>query len=310
MKFRINCILTLIFLFFGSSLERSIGNHGVSPIKFDNSPQKWTHRDLLLFANNGGFSGDLPPPKSSTVSPLSFITSQVGNMIEYAYNWSFGALYSFMEPAIYHIKKTPTITRLFMFASIIPTIASWLSYNGYFPSFLLFQGWRDLRETFHFWKPITTFSYFGSLGINYFLTMHFVHSYMSSLETSFSSKLAFLASLAFGAINLLTIYTLLPKLDKAYLGHNLVCYLVYLWSRAHEGEIVHLFSNDLLRIKAEWIPALFACQSLLASGLPLSTTSASSTLRSVLVSLLSSQALMIDVIGMSIGYIFLLLMGN
>ena len=145
MKFRINCILTLIFLFFGSSLERSNGNHGISPIKFDNSPQKWTHRDLLLFANNGGFSGDLPPQKSSTVSPLSFITSQVGNMIEYAYNCSFGALYSFMEPAIYHIKKTPTITRLFMIASIIPTIASWLSYNGYFPSFLLFQGWRDFR---------------------------------------------------------------------------------------------------------------------------------------------------------------------
>ena len=61
----------------------------------------------------------------------------------------------------------------------------------------------------------------------------------------------------FGAAMMVTGYSIMG-LNPHVLGHNLSTYLVYIWSRYHEGLEVNMF--ELFNTRAEMLPWFFLAQ--------------------------------------------------
>ena len=71
----------------------------------------------------------------------------------------------------------------------------------------------------------------------------------------------------FGMLSMVGGYPIL-KLSPRFLGHNLSTFLVYIWSRYHEGLEVNMF--ELFNTRAELLPWFFLAQTFLLEGeLPL-----------------------------------------
>lgn len=78
----------------------------------------------------------------------------------------------------------------------------------------------------------------------------------------------FTMMLAFGGTLLLAGVTL-GSMNSRFLGHNLSCFLVYIWARTFEGQEVSVM--EFFNIKAELLPWFFAAQTyLLEQELPVS----------------------------------------
>ena len=158
--------------------------------------------------------------------------------------------------------KTPPMTQVFVGSSlIISTLVFALSKNIW-PEFLNLN-WSKFI-TGQFWRPITSFLFFGPLGFNYILTIHFVWTYMSQLEKlNYKTPDEFFILLIFGATTLLGLYSVLG-LSTKFLGHNLSTYLVYIWARIFEGTDVNVM--DLFVLRAEVLPWFFCLQTLILEG--------------------------------------------
>jgi len=71
----------------------------------------------------------------------------------------------------------------------------------------------------------------------------------------------------FGAVSMVCGYSLLG-ISPRFLGHNLSTFLVYIWSRYHEGMEVNVM--ELFNARAETLPWFFLAQTALLEGeLPL-----------------------------------------
>ena len=159
-------------------------------------------------------------------------------------------------------KKTPPITQYFIAGSISITLLSLIFNNNNWPEFLHLD-WNKFI-IFQFWRPFTAFLYFGPFGINYILTIQFVWTYMAQLEKlNHKNPENFFLMIAFGAISLMTIYSILGFSTK-FLGHNLSTYLVYIWARVFEGSEVNFM--DFFTLKAELLPWFFCAQAMLVDG--------------------------------------------
>jgi len=91
------------------------------------------------------------------------------------------------------------------------------------------------------WRLLTAFLYFGPLDISFGLTMQFVWQYMSMLEKVHHGDPAnFVVMWLFGAASLLLAFAAIPSMPSANLGHNLSCFLVYVWARTYEGHEVRV----------------------------------------------------------------------
>jgi Derlin-2/3 len=111
------------------------------------------------------------------------------------------------------------------------------------------------------WRPLTNFLFLGNFGLNYVLTAHFMWTYMSYLERMRCKDPAeFLVMVLFGAASLV-VTTAVCGQEPVYLGHNLSCYLVYIWSRAFEGQDVDVMG--LFHLSAHLLPWFFVAQSML-----------------------------------------------
>mmetsp|Transcript_22408 Transcript_22408/g.27857 ORF Transcript_22408/g.27857 Transcript_22408/m.27857 type:complete len:176 (+) Transcript_22408:579-1106(+) len=117
-------------------------------------------------------------------------------------------------------------------------------------------------------RPFTAFLFFGPFGVSYLLTMHFVWTYLGTLEKlAHAEPWDFAIMLCFGAI-LLTTGVVLFNMNSRFLAHNLSCYLVYIWARSYEGQEVNVL--EFFAIKAELLPWFFAAQTyLLEHELPI-----------------------------------------
>ncbi|KAJ1446416.1 Der1-like family-domain-containing protein [Pelagophyceae sp. CCMP2097] len=154
---------------------------------------------------------------------------------------------------------TPPMTQVYVGASLALTIGSAVLHNNKYPSWLLLE-WGPTLKQFQLWRPFTTFLFYGPFGLSYLLTIHFVWTYMSILEKlSHAEPWEFLMMMGFGAGSLLLGTSL--GMSSRLLGHNLSCFLMYIWSRTYEGQEVNVL--EFFAIKAELLPWFFVAQTYL-----------------------------------------------
>ncbi len=164
-------------------------------------------------------------------------------------------------------KKTPPLTKSYLTASFIVTAFGYMFNRNQFPDVFLLD-WKKTLTRGQLWRPFTTFFNFGPIGLSYLLTVQFVWTYMSTLERLHHRKpYDFWIMIGFGMMSMVFGYPIL-KLNARFLGHNLSTFLVYMWSRYHEGMEVKLF--DLYSTRAELLPWFFLAQ--VRSLIPVSFT--------------------------------------
>lgn len=159
--------------------------------------------------------------------------------------------------------KTPPVTQIYVGSSIFLSFLVFALNKNVWPEFLNLD-WKKVITRFEIWRPFTAFLFFGPLGMNYLLTIHFVWTYMSQLEKlNFKAPEDFFVLIVFGGVTLLPLYSMLG-LSTKFLGHNLSTYLVYIWARLFEGTDVNVM--DLFLLRAEVLPWFFCAQTLVLEG--------------------------------------------
>ncbi|KAJ8606282.1 hypothetical protein CTAYLR_010317 [Chrysophaeum taylorii] len=129
--------------------------------------------------------------------------------------------------------------------------------------------WRASLTRMQIWRPLTSFLFYGPFGLSYLLTIHFVWTYMSTLEKLAHAEPWEFALMMFFGAGLLLAGVSLGGMNSRFLGHNLSCFLVYIWARTFEGQEVNVM--EFFNIKAELLPWFFAAQTyLLEHELPVS----------------------------------------
>lgn len=160
-------------------------------------------------------------------------------------------------------EKTPPLTKAYLTASFAATGYGYLLNKNQFPA-LLSMNWKLTTTRLQLWRPITAFLNVGPFGLGYVMTVHFVWTYMGTLERlNHDRPYDFWIMIAFGFFSMVTGYGFLNMSPK-FLGHNLSTYLVYIWSRYHEGLEVNMF--ELFNTKAELLPWFFLAQTFLLEG--------------------------------------------
>lgn len=159
--------------------------------------------------------------------------------------------------------KTPPITQVYIGATMIVSLLVFVLNKNIWPEFLNLD-WMKVFTEFQIWRPFTAFLFFGPVGLNFILTIHFVWTYMSQLEKmNFNAPEDFFILMVFGSVSLLPLYSMLG-LSTKFLGHNLSTYLVYIWGRIFEGTEVDVMGMFYLR--AELLPWFFCAQTLVLEG--------------------------------------------
>lgn len=161
--------------------------------------------------------------------------------------------------------KTPPLTKGYLTASVAATMFGYLFTKNEFPKVLLLD-WTKVLTRLQIWRPFTSFLNFGPLGLGYIMTAQFVWVYMSTLERlNHNRPYDFWIMILFGQLSMVIGYPVL-KLSPKFLGHNLSTFLVYIWSRYHEGVEVNMF--ELFNTRAETLPWFFLAQTFLLEGEP------------------------------------------
>lgn len=162
-------------------------------------------------------------------------------------------------------KRTPPLTKAYLTASFGATLYGYLFNQNEFPKILTLE-WKPVLQRLQIWRPFTSFLNFGPFGLGYAMTAQFVWTYMSTLERlNHDRPFDFWIMILFGQLSMVIGYPLL-KLSPRFLGHNLSTFLVYIWSRYHEGIEVNMF--ELFNTKAELLPWFFLAQTFLLEGEP------------------------------------------
>jgi len=154
-------------------------------------------------------------------------------------------------------RKTPPFTKAYLTASFGAALLGYATNGNDFPNALQLE-WKPTLAGMQVWRPFTAFLNFGPLGLGYLLTAHFVWTYMSTLERlNHSRPYDFWLMMLFGASSMVVGYSIMG-LTPRLLGHNLSTFMVYVWSRYHEGLEVNMF--ELFNTRAELLPWFFLAQ--------------------------------------------------
>lgn len=160
-------------------------------------------------------------------------------------------------------RTTPPFTKAYLSSALAASTWGWISHKNDFPPYLLLK-WEPVLKRLQVWRPFTAFLNFGPFGLSFFLTGHFVWTYMATLEKlNHNRPYDFWVMILFGMVSMVLGYAGL-KLSPRFLGHNLSTYLVYIWSRYHEGLEVNMM--ELFNIRAEMLPWFFIAQTALLEG--------------------------------------------
>ena len=160
-------------------------------------------------------------------------------------------------------QRSPPVTKLFLASSFVCSLVGYLQNKNDFPSYFQLD-WKSTLTKFQFWRPVTAFLNFGPLGLGWLMTAHFVWTYMSTLERlNHNQPYEFWYMIFFGCTTMVMGYTFL-KISPRFLGHNLSTFLVYVWSRYHEGLEVNMF--EMFNTRAEMLPWFFLAQTFLLEG--------------------------------------------
>ncbi|GMH65745.1 hypothetical protein TL16_g04271 [Triparma laevis f. inornata] len=160
---------------------------------------------------------------------------------------------SLIPRLLQHYHSTPPITKIYLTSSFATALFSFILNNNQFPKILTLQYSKLL--TGQFWRPITQFLNLGPLSLSYFLTLQFLWTYMSSIEKLLHTTPTTFINLLILIPSLMVISYGVLGLNVELLGHNFSTFLVYLWSRLHEGMEVNLM--ELFTLRAEVLPWFF-----------------------------------------------------
>merc|ERR1739845_237174 len=109
---------------------------------------------------------------------------------------------------------------------IAATSLGYFTNDNYFPDYFCLQ-WKPILMKLQVWRLMTSFLNFGPLSVGYIMTVHFIWTYMSTLERlNYSHPYDFWLMVTFGCISMLVGYFVL-NISPRFLGHNLSTYLVY-----------------------------------------------------------------------------------
>lgn len=162
-----------------------------------------------------------------------------------------------LDRIVVSFKKTPPLTKGYLAASFLVTLVSFFVNNNNFPTLLMLD-WRKILTRGQIWRPFSNFLDFGPLGLGYLITVHFIWTYMSTLERlHHHTPYDFWIMIGFGMISMVVGYPFLG-LNVRFLGYNLSTYLVYIWSRYHEGLEVNIV--EMFNTRAELLPWFFLAQ--------------------------------------------------
>lgn len=159
--------------------------------------------------------------------------------------------------------ESPPLTKIYLTCAFSASLLGYVQHNNVFPSYFLLN-WKSTLSKFQFWRPFTAFLNFGPMGLGWLMTAHFVWTYMSTLERlNHATPYEFWYMIFFGCTSMVLGYTCL-KIPPRFLGHNLSTFLVYVWSRYHEGLEVNMF--EMFNTRAEMLPWFFLAQTFLLEG--------------------------------------------
>ena len=160
-------------------------------------------------------------------------------------------------------EKTPPFTKAYLTASAAVSALGYMTNGNQFPTIFLLD-WKSVLTKLQIWRPFTAFLNIGPMGLGYAMTAQFVWTYMATLERmNHSHPYDFWLMIFFGCASMVAGYSFL-KIPPTFLGHNLSTFLVYVWSRYHEGVEVSMF--ELFHARAEMLPWLFLAQTFLLEG--------------------------------------------
>ncbi|XP_058797229.1 derlin-2 isoform X2 [Phymastichus coffea] len=169
----------------------------------------------------------------------------------------------------------PIVTRIYTTACILTTLAVQLDlispFQLYFnPILIIYQC--------QFWRFVTTFLFFGTIGFNFFFNIIFTYRYCRMLEEgSFRGRTAdFVMMFIFGATFMILFAFFVNLL---FLGHAFTIMLVYIWSR--RNPLIRMNFFGLLNFQAPYLPWVLLGFSVLLGN-----------------------AVWVDLIGMAVGHIY------
>lgn len=170
---------------------------------------------------------------------------------------------SSLSRAVDAFHKSPPVTKLYLTASFAATALGYFTNKNEYPPYLLLD-WKKTFMKLQLWRPITAFLNFGPFNLGYVMTVHFVWTYMATLERlNHNTPYEFWWMMVYGCTSMCLGYKFL-KLSPKFLGHNLSTFFVYVWSRYHEGLEVNMF--EMFQTRAETLPWFFLAQTLLLEG--------------------------------------------
>ncbi|KAF9911146.1 hypothetical protein EC991_004700 [Linnemannia zychae] len=121
----------------------------------------------------------------------------------------------------------PIVTRLFATGAALVALAV---QTGFTNAFQLYFNYELVFYQNQYWRPITTFLYFGPLGLDFVFHMFFLVRYSRMLEEgSFYGRTMDYAWMLF--LSAISLLCLSPFVAMPFLGSPLAFTLVYIWSR-------------------------------------------------------------------------------
>ncbi|XP_011309023.1 derlin-2 [Fopius arisanus] len=171
--------------------------------------------------------------------------------------------------------QMPVVTRAYTTACVLTTLAVQLDLVS---PFQLYFNPILIVHQYQFWRLITTFLYFGTVGFNFFFNMIFTYRYCRMLEEGpFRGKTAdFVMMFIFGGVSMI-IFAFFVNL--LFLGHAFTLMLVYVWSRRTPFVRMNFFG--LLNFNAPLLPWVLLGFSVLLGN-----------------------AVWVDLIGMAVGHMY------
>ncbi|KAI9239119.1 MAG: Derlin [Podila humilis] len=121
----------------------------------------------------------------------------------------------------------PLVTRLYATGAALVALAV---QTGFTNAFQLYFDYKLVFYQNQFWRPLTTFLYFGPLGLDFVFHMFFLVRYSRMLEEGsfYGRTVDYAWMLLLSALSLLC---LSPFVSMPFLGSPLAFTLVYIWSR-------------------------------------------------------------------------------
>jgi len=159
-------------------------------------------------------------------------------------------------------KEMPIVTRTYLTLSFLTTVLCSLEVIS---PFTVYFNLKLITEKLQLWRLISSFLFFGNLGLDFLFHMFFLTRYCRLLEEgSFRSRTAdFVYMLLFGG-TLLLICASFAQIQ--FLGQSLTFMMVYVWARRNQH--VNMSLLGLFNFTAPYLPWVLAIFSLVLGSSP------------------------------------------